>query len=112
MKKGHFTEELPEDLKGLFIFKGNKVIMDKMKQSGHLLAYKDILHSYPYNPRSHSPLIYRLTPQWFLSLDKKNQKGFSVRSQLYRFVKKRSTLFRSGGNPVCPQWSKPVQTGV
>lgn len=80
-ERGHFTEELPEELRGLFIFKGNKVIIEMLKQSNHLLAHKEITHSYPYNSRSQSPLIYRLTPQWFLSLDKKDQKGVSVRSQ-------------------------------
>ena len=70
-EKGHFTEELSENLKGLFIFKGNQVILETLKKSGHLLAQKTITHSYPYNPRSDSPLIYRLTSQWFLSLDKK-----------------------------------------
>ena len=67
--RGHFTEDAPEDLKGLFIFKGNKVILKKLREKGHLLAEEEITHSYPYNPRSDSPLIYRLTPQWFLSLD-------------------------------------------
>ena len=66
---GHFTEEAPDFLKGLFIFKANRVIIDKLKESGHLLSFKKITHSYPYSPRSNSPLIYRLTPQWFLSLD-------------------------------------------
>ena len=71
-EKGHFTQEAGDNLKGLFIFKGNKVILESLEKSGHLLAQKTITHSYPYNPRSNSPLIYRLTPQWFLSLDKKD----------------------------------------
>ena len=67
--KGHFTESAPDFLKGLFILKGNSVIIEKLKETGHLLGLKKITHSYPYNPRANSPLIYRLTPQWFLSLD-------------------------------------------
>ena len=69
-ERGHFTDEASKDLEGLFIFKGNKVILEILKKTGHLLAHESITHSYPYNPRSDSPLIYRLTPQWFLSLDK------------------------------------------
>ena len=76
-EKGHFNQEAPEDLRGLFIFKGNKVIMEKLKETGHLLGEKEIFHSYPYNPRSNSPLIYRLTPQWFLNLE---DKKLSLRS--------------------------------
>ena len=66
---GCFTKEAGEDLKGLFIFKGNKIILEKLEAKGCLAGAKEITHSYPYNPRSHSPLIYRLTPQWFLKLD-------------------------------------------
>ena len=68
-EKAHFTKEAPDFLQGLFIFKGSKIIIEKLKNSGHLIAEKTIQHSYPYNPRSQSPLIYRSTAQWFLSLD-------------------------------------------
>lgn len=67
---GHFTKEAPDFLQGLFILKANQNIIDKLKESRHLLSVKKINHSYPYNPRSNTPLIYRLTPQWFLALDK------------------------------------------
>ena len=69
-EKGCFTDDLPEDLSGLFIFKGNQVIIEKMRASGHLIKEKELLHSYPYSPRSDSPLIYRSTSQWFVSLNK------------------------------------------
>ncbi len=81
-ERGHFTEELPEGLKGLFILKGNKIILEWLRKTGHLLSHKEITHSYPYNPRSNSPLIYRLTPQWFLSLDQESMNdSLSVRSK-------------------------------
>ena len=82
-EKGHFIKKFPEKLAGVFIFKGNKIILELLKDSGHLIKHKEITHSYPYNPRSDSPLIYRLTPQWFLSLDKKIQNQ-SVRSQAFK----------------------------
>lgn len=73
-ERGHFIDspEVPENLRGVFIFKGNKIIVDELEKSGHLLLVKELKHSYPYNPRSDSPLIYRLTSQWFLSLDQKH----------------------------------------
>ncbi len=85
-ERGHFSSDLPESLRGLFIFKGNRVIIDMMKRSKHLLSHKEISHSYPYNPRSDSPLIYRLTPQWFLSLGKKSSSG--IRSQALKACEK------------------------
>ncbi len=99
--RGHFTEDLPEDLRGLFIFKGNKIILEKLKKSGHLVAEKEIQHTYPYNPRSNSPLIYRLTPQWFLALD---QEPKSIRSQAIR-ASDRSIKF-------IPDWGKKRLDGM
>ena len=81
-ERGHFTEEAPEDLKGVFIFKGNRIIQSRLRASGHLLAEKEITHSYPHSERSGSPLIYRLTPQWFLAMDRPaGKKGQSLRGQ-------------------------------
>lgn len=65
---GQFTDEVPE-YQGMNIFKANPVIVDRLKQSGHLLAFKEIEHSYPHCWRSKTPLIFRTTPQWFLGID-------------------------------------------
>ena len=92
--RGHFTESAPEELKGLFIFKGNKVILEKLKEKGHLLAEKEVTHSYPYNPRSNSPLIYRLTPQWFLNLD---DSKYPIRSQALKACEKNIQFVPSWG---------------
>ena len=93
-ERGHFTEDLPENLRGLFIFKGNSVILEMLKNTGHLLGYKSITHSYPYNPRSDSPLIYRLTAQWFLSLDKK---AHSIRERALKACEKEIHFLPSWG---------------
>ena len=77
-EKGHFDKSVPDELQGLFIFKANKVLADMLKKSGHLVFQKNIKHQYPYSARSDSPLIYRLTPQWFLQMDSKK---FPVRSK-------------------------------
>lgn len=65
---GQFTDEVPE-YKGVNIFKANPIIVERLKQSGHLLAFKEIEHSYPHCWRSKTPLIFRTTPQWFLGID-------------------------------------------
>ncbi|MCB0415669.1 MAG: isoleucine--tRNA ligase [Bdellovibrionales bacterium] len=65
---GRFTSEVPK-YEGLKIWDGNKVIIEDLKQSGHLIGYKEIVHSYPHNPRSKTPLIFRSTPQWFIQMD-------------------------------------------
>ena len=71
MRKGCFTPEIPE-WSGLNVFKSNPLIIEKLKSSGHLICEKEIEHSYPFNPRSKFPLIFRLTDQWFLKFDHKD----------------------------------------
>ncbi len=68
---GAFTEEVPE-FKGLNIFKANPLIVEKLRESGHLLGFREIEHSYPHCWRSKVPLIFRTTPQWFIGIDLEN----------------------------------------
>jgi isoleucyl-tRNA synthetase len=65
---GLFTDEVPE-FKGINIFKANPLIVQKLQESGHILAFKEIEHSYPHCWRSKVPLIFRTTPQWFIGID-------------------------------------------
>jgi isoleucyl-tRNA synthetase len=57
---------------GMHIFKANKLIVETLEQSGHLLRHQPVEHSYPHCWRHKTPLIFRATPQWFVSLDQKN----------------------------------------
>ncbi|MEX0302365.1 MAG: isoleucine--tRNA ligase, partial [Leisingera sp.] len=53
----------------------NKTIIDKLVEVGGLLARGKIKHSYPHSWRSKAPIIYRNTPQWFASVDRKMEDG-------------------------------------
>lgn len=55
---------------GQHIFKVEGNILDSLKGVGALLAYSKIQHSYPHSWRSKAPVIYRATPQWFVSMDR------------------------------------------
>ena len=48
----------------------NGAVLDKLIEVGALLAKDKIEHSYPHSWRSKAPVIYRNTPQWFVSMDK------------------------------------------
>ena len=39
-----------------------------LKETGALLHEEKITHSYPFDWRTHKPLIFRATTQWFASL--------------------------------------------
>ena len=65
---GCYTDEVPE-YKGMKIWDANPVIVQRLRDNGGLLSFKEFVHQYPHNWRSKTPLIFRATPQWFLGMD-------------------------------------------
>ncbi len=59
----------PENFVGMHIFKANEPILEALGES--LLKVSKFRHSYPHCWRSHTPLIFRATRQWFISVDGK-----------------------------------------
>ena len=49
----------------------NGAVIRELIEAGRLLAKGNLRHSYPHSWRSKAPVIFRATPQWFASLDKK-----------------------------------------
>lgn len=56
---------------GEHIYKANPKIIAALSESGHLLNHTKIEHSYPHCWRHKSPIIFRATPQWFISMEAK-----------------------------------------
>src|SRR5205823_1671190 len=46
----------------------NEAVIGAIEAAGGLLARGTLLHSYPHSWRSRAPLIFRNTPQWFISM--------------------------------------------
>lgn len=65
---GTYADAVPY-FSGMHIFKVAPILLEKLKEQGHLLHETTLLHSYPHSWRSKAPLIYRATPQWFVSLE-------------------------------------------
>jgi isoleucyl-tRNA synthetase len=57
------------ELGGMHIWKANDALVDVLRQRGVLLAFSKIEHSYPHCWRHKTPVIYRTTPQWFISME-------------------------------------------
>ena len=55
---------------GQHVRKAEEPILAALKESGALLHHAIITHSYPHCWRHKTPLIFRATPQWFISMDK------------------------------------------
>jgi isoleucyl-tRNA synthetase len=54
---------------GQSVFKANPNVITVLQEKGALLKHIDIQHSYPHCWRHKSPIIFRATPQWFISMD-------------------------------------------
>ncbi len=67
--RGFFTQDV-EYFRDQFVFEANHDINAKLKQVGALLAEENIEHSYPHCWRCKQPVIFRATPQWFISMDR------------------------------------------
>ena len=58
-----------EFFSGQSVFKANPNVIELLNEKGALLSHIDIQHSYPHCWRHKSPIIFRATPQWFISMD-------------------------------------------
>ena len=65
--RGCWTKEVP-DLEGVPYYKGNSMVIDKLKECGALVKSQTITHSYPHCWRCKHPVMYRSTPQWFVKV--------------------------------------------
>ncbi|MBK6750151.1 MAG: isoleucine--tRNA ligase [Acidobacteria bacterium] len=65
---GNFTADV-EHFAGENIFKANPKIVEFMKERGALLHVEYYEHRYPHCWRCKNPVIFRATPQWFISMD-------------------------------------------
>ncbi len=53
-----------------FVYKAEHGIIELLRQKGHLILHEPFKHSYPHCWRTKTPLIFRATTQWFISMDR------------------------------------------
>ncbi len=56
---------------GEHVFNANDHVIEVLKEHGALIHEEVIEHSYPHCWRHKTPIIFRATPQWFISMDDK-----------------------------------------
>ena len=54
---------------GEHVFKANNSVIAILEKNKNLLKQETIQHSYPHCWRHKTPIIFRATPQWFISMD-------------------------------------------
>lgn len=81
-----------------FALKANETVLSVLRERAVLLHEQTLTHSYPHCWRHKTPVIYRATPQWFVSMD---QSG--LRQQLMEQVQKVAWI---------PAWGKARILGM
>ncbi|MDR0640793.1 MAG: valine--tRNA ligase [Holosporales bacterium] len=66
-KTGHLMSDyVPDFLRGLYVKKARKVLLEKLKEDGLMIREEEIIHTIPYGDRSGTVIEPLLTDQWFL----------------------------------------------
>jgi isoleucyl-tRNA synthetase len=95
---GRFSNEV-EHFAGLSVFEANPKIVEFMRERGVLLFTENYDHRYPHCWRCKNPVIFRATPQWFISMD---QAGRPVEADLDRSDE-------GGGNPTVREGAEALR---
>ncbi|HEY1492699.1 MAG TPA: isoleucine--tRNA ligase [Steroidobacteraceae bacterium] len=64
---------------GLRVEEANLVIIDALRANGQLLHEEPLRHSYPHCWRHKTPVIFRATPQWFISMELAQLRAHTLR---------------------------------
>ncbi len=110
MGNGAYDATVPEWLRNVDIWKANGLIVDRLRESGHLFFDHAFTHSYPHDWRSKTPVIFRCTEQWFVGVDRPTRRdGRSLRESALAAVGS-----RPGGGAVefVPEWGRNRMRGM
>ncbi|MDR1998137.1 MAG: isoleucine--tRNA ligase [Candidatus Margulisbacteria bacterium] len=77
--RGIFTAEAGQ-FAGLKVTAADQAVIAQLQAAGSLLKVKKLEHSYPHCWRCKKPVIFRATPQWFVSMDREGRHG-GIRTQ-------------------------------
>jgi isoleucyl-tRNA synthetase len=66
---GRFLADVPF-FAGMRVWDANPKVIEKLAEVGALVAHGSVDHSYPHCWRCKSPVVFRATAQWFVSMDK------------------------------------------
>jgi isoleucyl-tRNA synthetase len=65
---------------GQFIWKANETISALLAERGVLLARETLVHSYPHCWRHKTPVAFRATPQWFISMEQAGLRAVALKA--------------------------------
>ena len=76
---GVYSDNTPE-VAGQHVYKVDEPICEILAERGRLVRKSKLKHSYPHCWRTKTPLIYRATPQWFISMEQNGLRKMAMDS--------------------------------
>lgn len=100
--KGIFSDRAGQ-FAGEHVYKVDEKIIETLKANQTLLAVEKIRHSFPHCWRTKTPLIFRATPQWFISMNSNKllDHAFAAIKNIQWYPSKGRSRFETmlGGSP-------------
>ena len=113
--KGYINEKAPKEYQNIFYDEANPLVGKYLETNNLLLALKFIKHQYPHDWRTHKPIMYRATKQWFVSLKPikaQIKKALSSVKTFNDWSKKRLSLMLENRETWCisrqRKWGVPI----
>jgi isoleucyl-tRNA synthetase len=106
---GTFSSAAPAWLRGESVWDANPLIVEHLRDAGHLALTETITHSYPHDWRSKGPTILRATEQWFIAVDRDGTDGSASLRAAALDVTSRED---GGGVEFLPQWGRNRMRGM
>jgi len=98
--EGRFIQEAPDWLKGIRVFDANDLIIEKLQEVDALIYKEVISHSYPHCWRCKNPVIFRATPQWFISMEAKVNENQTLREAALKEIERVKWIPHYGQNRI------------
>ena len=103
LEDGTFNQTAPDWLQGKTVWDANELVMNELRESGHMYHDHMFTHSYPHDWRSKTPVIFRATEQWFISVDRAAD-GQSLRQRALDTTGNKVKFF--------PEWGRNRMRGM
>ncbi len=120
---GTYDDTAPDWLKGVSVWDANAKVTEWLRNSGHLFFDHKFTHSYPHDWRSKTPVIFRCTEQWFVSVEGAHHSAYrglkarpsvNLRELGLTAVDPENTKQKDGVNAVkfVPEWGRNRMRGM
>ena len=79
--EGKYTSAV-SDYAGTYVKDADKLLIRRLKEEGKLFQQDVIVHSYPFCPRSDTPIIYRTIPSWYVKVESLRERLVAANQQI------------------------------